>query len=220
MVKEPVPSDSVLAAAKELLKLSGVGYPASDSESRVALDSLINGGKGKDEVFEAAMAAFFAETNVEQPADGKYYRVVAVNSKGAEGFVTYEKGEVDLTTDTNSPTVGAFRVIANVDGTLTLSTFDSQYECDVKLARLTIENISAEETFGLFSLYGTLGAEENAYARANIKDNEWKFNTDSNLDEFLGLMLSEKMTTAFRFTEVAEEDLIIPEATFALAPSC
>ena len=219
VVKEPVPSDSVLAAAKELLKLSGVGYPASDSESRVALDSLINGGKGKDEVFEAAMAAFFAETNVEQPADGKYYRVVAVNSKGAEGFVTYEKGEVDLTTDTNSPTVGAFRVTANVDGTLTLSTFDSQYECDVKLARLTIENISAEETFGLFSLYGTLGAEENAYARANIKDNEWKFNTDSNLDEFLGLMLSEKMTTAFRFTEVAEEDLIIPEATFALAPA-
>ena len=218
VVKEPVPSDSVLAAAKELLKLSGVGYPASDSESRVALDSLINGGKGKDEVFEAAMAAFFAETNVEQPADGKYYRVVAVNSKGAEGFVTYEKGEVDLTTDTNSPTVGVFRVTANVDGTLTLSTFDSQYECDVKLARLTIENISAEETFGLFSLYGTLGAEENAYARANIKDNEWKFNTDSNLDEFLGLMLSEKMTTAFRFTEVAEEDLIIPEATLTCIP--
>ena len=218
VVKEPVPSDSILAAAKELLKLSGVGYPAVGSESRVALDSLINSGKGKDEVFEAAMAAFIAETDVEQPADGKYYRVTAVNSKGAEGFVTYEKGGVGLTADAENLTVGVFRVNANVDGTLTLSTFDSQYECDVKPVRLSVESASAEETFGLFSLYGTLGAEENAYARANIKDNEWKFNTDSNLDEYLGLMLSEKMTTAFRFTEVAEEDLVIPEATLTCIP--
>ena len=218
VVKVPRPTEETLLAAKELLARTGVGTPAADSKSRTELEALIVAGEGKDEVFEAAMAAFIAETDVEQPADGKYYRVAAVTAKGAEGFVTYEKGGVGLTADAENPTVGVFRVAANVDGTLTLSTFDSQYECDVKPARLAVEGVSAEETFGLFSLYGTLGAEENAYARANIKDNEWKFNTDSNLDEYLGLMLSEKMTTAFRFTEVAEEDLVIPEATLTCIP--
>ena len=219
VVKEPVPSDSVLAAAKELLKLSGVGYPASDSESRVALDSLINGGKGKDEVFEAAMAAFLAETDIEQPAAGKYYRVAAVTSTGAEGFVTYEDGNVGLTSKTESPTVGVFRVTANEDGTLMLSTYDSKYECNVKSDRLTVENISAEETFGLFSLCGTLGGNAKAYSRVSIENGEWLFLNSSVLDKSLGLMLDEDMTTAFRFTEVAEEDLVIPEVTFALAPA-
>ena len=219
VVKVPRPTEETLLAAKDLLARTGIGTPAADSKSRTELEALIAAGEGKDEVFEAAMAAFLAETDVEQPANGKYYRVAAVNAKGAEGFVTYEDGKVALTADAENPTVGVFRVTANVDGTLTLSTFDSQYECDVKAARLAIEDASAEETFGLFSLYGTLGAEENAYARANIKDNEWKFNTDSNLDEYLGLMFSDKMTTAFRFTEVAEDDLVVPEVTLAITPA-
>ena len=219
VVKVPRPTEETLLAAKDLLARTGIGTPAADSKSRIEMEALIAAGEGKDEVFEAAMAAFLAETDVEQPANGKYYRVAAVNAKGAEGFVTYEDGKVALTADAENPTVGVFRVTANVDGTLTLSTFDSQYECDVKAARLAIEDASAEETFGLFSLYGTLGAEENAYARANIKDNEWKFNTDSNLDEYLGLMFSDKMTTAFRFTEVAEDDLVVPEVTLAITPA-
>ena len=133
--------------------------------------------------------------------------------------MTYEDGAVGLTADADGSRVGVFRVTTAEDGTLTLSTYDGKYECNVKTDRLTIENVGAEETFGLFSLYGTLGAEENAYARANVKDNVWSFMTNSNLDDLLGLMLSDKMTTAFRFTEVAEEDLVVPEATFALTPA-
>lgn len=218
VVKVPRPTEETLLAAKELLARTGVGTPAADSKSRTELEALIVAGEGKDEVFEAAMAAFIAETDVEQPADGKYYRVTAVNSKGAEGFVTYEKGGVGLTADAENLTVGVFRVNANVDGTLTLSTFDSQYECDVKLARLTIENISAEETFGLFSLYGTLGGNKDAYSRVSIENGVWEFMNSSVLDKNLGMMLDEDMTTAFCFTEVAEEDLVIPEATLTCIP--
>ncbi len=218
VVKVPRPTEETLLAAKELLARTGVGTPAADSKSRTELEALIAAGEGKDEVFEAAMAAFIAETDVEQPADGKYYRVTAVNSKGAEGFVTYEKGGVGLTADAENLTVGVFRVTANVDGTLTLSTFDSQYECDVKPARLAVEGVSAEETFGLFSLYGTLGGNKDAYSRVSIENGVWEFMNSSVLDKNLGMMLDEDMTTAFRFTEVAEEDLVIPEATLTCIP--
>lgn len=218
VVKVPRPTEETLLAAKELLAHTGVGTPAADSKSRTELEDLIAAGEGKDEVFEAAMAAFLAETDVEQPANGKYYRVAAVNAKGAEGFVTYEDGKVALTADTENPTVGVFRVTANVDGTLTLSTFDSQYECDVKAARLAIEDASAEETFGLFSLYGTLGGSKDAYSRVSIENDVWEFMNSSVLDKNLGMMLDEDMTTAFRFTEVAEEDLVIPEATLTCIP--
>lgn len=218
IVKVPRPTEETLLAAKELLAHTGVGTPAADSKSRTELEDLIAADEGKDEVFEAAMAAFLAETDVEQPANGKYYRVAAVNAKGAEGFVTYEDGKVALTADTENPTVGVFRVTANVDGTLTLSTFDSQYECDVKAARLAIEDASAEETFGLFSLYGTLGGSKDAYSRVSIENDVWEFMNSSVLDKNLGMMLDEDMTTAFRFTEVAEEDLVIPEATLTCIP--
>ena len=201
-----------------MLARTGVGTPAADSKSRVELEALIAAGEGKDEVFEAAMTAFLAETDVEQPANGKYYRVAAVTAKGAEGFVTYEKGGVGLTADAENLTVGVFRVNANVDGTLTLSTFDSQYECDVKPARLAVEDASAEETFGLFSLYGTLGGNKDAYSRVSIENGVWEFMNSSVLDKNLGMMLDEDMTTAFCFTEVAEEDLVIPEATLTCIP--
>lgn len=218
VVKVPRPTEETLLAAKELLARTGIGTPAADSKSRTELEALIAAGEGKDEVFEAAMAAFLAETDVEQPANGKYYRVAAVNAKGAEGFVTYEDGKVALTADAENPTVGVFRVTANVDGTLTLSTFDSQYECDVKAARLAVEDASAEETFGLFSLYGTLGGSKDAYSRVSIENDVWEFMNSSVLDKNLGMMLDEDMTTAFRFTEVAEEDLVIPEATLTCIP--
>lgn len=218
VVKVPRPTEETLLAAKELLARTGIGTPAADSKSRIELEALIAAGEGKDEVFEAAMAAFLAETDVEQPANGKYYRVAAVNAKGAEGFVTYEDGKVALTADAENPTVGVFRVTANVDGTLTLSTFDSQYECDVKAVRLAVEDASAEETFGLFSLYGTLGGSKDAYSRVSIENDVWEFMNSSVLDKNLGMMLDEDMTTAFRFTEVAEEDLVIPEATLTCIP--
>jgi hypothetical protein len=89
----------------------------------------------------------------------------------------------------------------------------------VKPARLVVEDASAEETFGLFSLYGTLGSNNDAYSRVSIENGEWDFINSSVLDKNLGMMLDEDMTTAFRFTEVAEEDLVVPEATFALTPA-
>ncbi len=218
-VAEPRPSEVVLAEAVELLKITGLGYPTVDSEARKALSELVEKGRGTDDVFMKAMNDFYAETNVEQPADGKYYRVAAVNSEGDEGFVTYENGAVGLTADADDLMIGVFRVAANEDGTLTLSTYDSKYECYVKSDRLIVENVSAEETFGLFSLYGTLGGNGNAYSRVNFENGVWDFMNSYVLDNRVGLVLDEDMTTAFRFTEVAEEDLVVPEATFALTPA-
>lgn len=217
-VKVPRPSEETMAAAQELLKQTGVGYPAADSKARTALEALVELGEGKDEVFVAAMADFLAETDVEQPAVGKYYRIAAVNSKGAEGYVTYEDGSVDLTANADDATVGVFHVTALEDGSVTVNTFDSKYERSLTLARMTAEDVSAEATFGLFSIYGSLDGSGTAFARASIEDGVWSFMSNSILDKRIGLILDEDMTTAFRLVEVAEEDLVVPQVEIALNP--
>ncbi len=205
VVKVPRPTEATLMAAKELLGRTGIGTPAADSKGRTELETLVATGEGKDEVYEAAMAAFLAETDVELPAVGKFYHIAAVNSKGAEGYVTYENDNLFMTTDNQN--VAVFRVMTANDGTLTISPLNSDYECSVTAARLTIESVSAEETFGLFSLYGMLGGNTKAYARVSIENGIWEFINSSVIDKRSGLMMDENMTTAFRFTELTDDEI-------------
>ena len=218
VVKVPRPTEETLLAAKALLEKTGLGTPAADSPSRTVLEALVTAGEGKDEVFQQAISDYLAETDVEMPADGKYYRIAAVTAGDAEAFVTYENGKVALTADANSPAVGVFRVSAADDGSLTFSTQDGKYQGKVRAARLAIEDVDADKTFGLFSLYGTLGADAEAYARVSMENGAWNFMNSSLLDKLLGLMLDKDITTAFRFTEVAEEDLTVPSVELAVTP--
>ena len=86
-----------MKAAKSLLAITGVGYPATDSEARKALSDLVNAETTpSDKDLKTAMANFYKETNVTLPEDGKYYNISGVNEKGAKLYLTYDGTAVKL----------------------------------------------------------------------------------------------------------------------------
>lgn len=77
-------SDSkTMKKAKALLTQKGIGYPAVDSESRVALENLTTATEvPSDEDLAKAIARFYKETKVELPAVGKWYYISNLSPAG------------------------------------------------------------------------------------------------------------------------------------------
>ena len=229
------PSDEVLQAAKDLLDITGAGYPAADSPARLALQALVNEGVGADAIFEEAMAAFYAETAIELPSDG-YYLLSAVPSEGDEVYVSYEAGKIGLTK--NVEDAAHLLAAVNDDGTVVFETPDHKFltqmmpsavnvtSSEGKMNKLTFGRLvlkdddgndlyTPQQLFGLWSINGIVatndeGTDITAYALVNVQNLTFGTDRDKSLRYFTATQ-----TNAFRLTETDEP---IPAATYTFDP--
>ena len=244
LVSNKKPDTETMKAAKSLLAITGVGYPATDSEARKALSDLVNAETTpSDEDLKTAMANFYKETNVTLPEDGKYYKISGVNEKGAKLYLTYDGTAVKLSSSQTD--AYSFKAESKGDGKVAFSTLDGKYlhlltqfdtytgtspknvttaydasVNDLTLARLSVENTDPEKTFGTFSVKGSLGKdpatsnEDMAYDLLNFTLNSILTNPKYNK-----LFFNENVSSAFVFeesTKPAEESV---DVDVTLTPS-
>lgn len=173
---KPVPVDSeTMKKAKALLKNSGVGYPAANSESRTNLTVLTTAEEiPTDETLQKAINAFYSETNVEMPTVGNWYYISNVGATGSLLYVTAKNNELGLTADKSKAT--AFEVVEpmlfkTVNGKylFTGGIEDNADNKTMTLAKMTVAGVNADKLFGYFSIFGYYktnksGEIKNAYA--------------------------------------------------------
>ena len=241
LVSNKKPDSETMKAAKSLLAITGVGYPATDSEARKALSDLVNAETTpSDEDLKTAMANFYKETNVTLPEDGKYYKISGVNEKGAKLYLTYDGTAVKLSSSQTD--AYSFKAESKGDGKVAFSTLDGKYlhlltkfdtytgtspknvttaydasVNDLTLARLSVENTDPEKTFGTFSVKGSLGKDP-ATSNEDIAYDLLDFTLNSILTnpKYNNLFFNENVSSAFVFeegTKPAEESVDV-DVTF------
>lgn len=148
-MKEPVyqaiaKRDAAVKKAKDYIAHDGVGYPAADSDTRTALQTVIdanpvqenydvaiediegqvNDWNAKTTAVEAAITAFVADQTVTMLTEGKYYTIANVAKDGSKLYLAYKKGAVSLTEDATKALPFLF---ATKDGNSTFATPDNAY---------------------------------------------------------------------------------------------
>jgi len=211
-VKEPPASEAQIKEARELLQLTGTGYPSATSKARVTLQSLVDKG-GDRAQFNKAMEAYRNDMEVEMPASGKYYTVAAVSNDGKQLYLKADGKAIGLTDDKSAAT--AFKATVNKNGTLTFSTVDGQYlnpltpksiaeglsdaytagTNDFTLRRLQLDSYTLAETLGYFSIQDS----EGTYAKVDMAEGYIMSSARSGLEFF-----DAYETNAFRLTETEE----------------
>lgn len=183
-VTSKAPDTETMKAAKALLAVEGVGYPATDSEARKALSDLVNAETTpSDDNLKVAMANFYKETNITLPEDGKYYKIYGVNSEGKKLYLAYDGSAVSLKEAESS--AYSFKAEAKTGNKVAFSTLDGKYlhvlmnstgydltsnknvtdsylasVNDLTLKRLTSGKLDATLTFGKFLVNGYLGKKK------------------------------------------------------------
>lgn len=180
---KPVPVDSeTMKKAKALLKKSGVGYPAANSESRANLTALTTAEEiPTDETLQKAIDAFYSETNVEIPTVGNWYYISNVGVTGSPLYVTAKNNELGVTANKSEAT--AFEVVEpmlfkTINGKylFTAAIEDNADNKTMTLAKMAVAGVDADKLFGSLSIFGYYktnksGEIKNAYAsvdRANM----------------------------------------------------
>ncbi len=177
--------DNTMTVAQELLKVSGVGYPAEASNARVYLENLLDSPfKPSEEELQVAIKAFYAETDITMPESGKYYTISNVNTKGDAIYLAYADGAVSLTKDKDN--AARFTAEPKDNGTVVFQTLDGKYlhaltaadnfdlttpanvttaynatVNDLKLTKLDVSGAKQEDLLGKMSIYGCLGTNSN-----------------------------------------------------------
>lgn len=208
---KPVPVDSeTMKNAKALLKKSGVGYPAANSESRTNLTALTTAEEiPTDETLQKAIDAFYSETNVELPTVGNWYYISNVGATGSLLYVTAKNNELGLTADKSKAT--AFEVVepmlfktSNGKYLFTAGIEDNADNKTMTLAKMAVAGVDAVKLFGSLSIFGYYktnksGEIKNAYAsvdRANM--------TISTDDDDTAPVFNDTYSGAFTFTETTK----------------
>lgn len=137
--------DAAVKKAKDYIALVGVGYPATDADSRTNLqasldanpvqetydvsiddiDGQVTTWNDKTTAIESVITAFVAETNVAMPSVGKYYTIANVAKNGSKLYLAYDKGAVSLTSKASKAM--AFLYEKQEDGNFTFATPDHAY---------------------------------------------------------------------------------------------
>lgn len=181
---DPPEDTEVMKAAKALLLKSGLGYPKETSAKRLALKALTEAEEiPTDDQLTAAIGEFYNETDVVLPDSGVWYTIASVNANGDKLYLYYNDGAVTLTDDAKKATAfmadslktsTSFKTIdgkylhilsAAQDGKFDATssknvteTYDSLVN-NLVLAKLAVKDVDSVKTFGLFSLYGSLGKD-------------------------------------------------------------
>lgn len=181
---DPPEDTDVMKAAKALLLKSGLGYPKETSAKRLALKALTEAEDiPTDDQLTAAIGEFYNETDVVLPDSGIWYTIASVNANGDKLYLYYNDGTVTLTDDAKKATAfmadslkasTSFKTIdgkylhvlsAAQDGKFDATssknvteTYDSLVN-NLVLTKLAVKEVDSVKTFGLFSLYGSLGKD-------------------------------------------------------------
>ena len=128
---EPQPEDSeTMKAAKQLLTVSGVGYPAEDAPARTALRDMTEAEEAPaDDDIKAAIQAFYAETKVTLPTKDEWYQIVGVNSENESIYVTLEDEGTRASVSKDKAKAANFQAVAVDDeaNTVVFATKDGKY---------------------------------------------------------------------------------------------
>ncbi len=171
-----------LAVAKQLKQFTDnglMGYPTTSSAGYTALITVINKGKdaSTDEIKEA-IGAYYNETNVKMPSDGKWYRIAGISADGSTAYLSYENQKVTLKSPYSA--TDAFQAVAG-NGYFEFKTKDEHYltvlgnpsgfagfvyhqsgkATQLQVAKLQVENADSTELIGKFSISGWLGRNAN-----------------------------------------------------------
>ena len=171
-----------LAVAKQLKQFTDnglMGYPTTSSAGYAALTTVINKGKeaSTDEIKEA-IGAYYNETNVKMPADGKWYRIAGISADGSTAYLSYDNQKVTLKSSYSA--TDAFQAVAG-NGYFEFKTKDEHYltvlgnpsgfdgfvyhqsgkATQLQVTKLQVENADSTELIGKFSISGWLGRNAN-----------------------------------------------------------
>lgn len=144
------PSEAVLAEAKELLAMKGVGYPKADATERTALQAAVDAEDKSDEDYLVLIDKFVTSTDIELPAAGKYYTIANVQKNGTKYYLAYDGEAVSLTAD--AANAYSFKASAtaetNADNVRTFSTADGKYlhtlVASTNYSEVTPANVTSE----------------------------------------------------------------------------
>lgn len=204
--------------AKNLLKKSGLGYPASKSASRTLLKAFTTSGRPTAKEYASVVEAFYNETDIEKPIAGRYYVLSAIASDGAQAWLAYDGKELSLTNDATKAT--GLKVTDNKNGTYqlilgngkflaTLDTTTDSYDKETNpqtIGRFPTKDIDPIRTIGLFSLKNGGG-----YATVDMKEMKVLPSSES-------AVYGADVTNAFRFAVTSKESIAAPQPTFTFDP--
>lgn len=205
----PAPVETeTMKAAKALLQNTGVGYPAADSDARMALAELTADINTPDENLTAAMDEFYKEENIELPVTGKYYTVAGVNAVGKKLYMTYAAGAISLTEEAAKAT--AFEAYA--EGRMTFKTSDGKFiyvagvTSDESIKSLTLskfakDGVDVKDVFGYLSVSGEM---KNAVGTS--------FNTSALVNYETGAIATDVTVTTLYFAESLSSAFVMAEA--------
>ena len=217
------PSDGIMAKARAALAKTGIGYPVADAQTRQKLQSLVNGGVGTDEVFNAAIQAYYAETSIQLPESGKWYNVVAVNASDRQVYL-----QATGTLTDSEGKAGAFKA-GGSGSTLTLSTVDGEYLTvllkdgsltnsysaeanDLTVTRYPVSGDNAESTFGMMTI---AGKKNGTTLVSQVNTGTLAITTSDASAVFTGTT-----TSAFQFKATTEPQAEpAPEVEYTLSPA-
>lgn len=238
---QPGTDSETMKLAKQLLLRSGVGYPATGSTSRTALEALTTAETTPtDAELQAAIDAFYAETNVTLPTAGKYYKIAGVSASGSRAYLSYKDGSVGLTTSNSAAATfeaeeqGTVTAFKTTDGKyLHVLTTSSDYDLtspsnvtdtynatvnNLSLAKFAKEGTEATATFGLLSIHGVLG-NNTITGEAGEVYALVKYGTTLSIGSSVGypLVFSENNSSAFEIYEVSKPSTT---DTLSVSPDC
>ena len=210
----PVPVDSeTMKLAKQKLSENGVGYPSTNSSSRVALAELVSTQPTpSDDDLQKALDAYYAETDVEMPSIGNWYYISNVSGIGKTSYVIVNGNKIGMTTKKSEAT--AFEVVEPMlfktkEGKylFTKSIEDNAENKSLTLRKFTVADVDAQKTFGYLSIYGYCETSKNgnkitnAYASVDYTDAVPKVATSDDDDE---LIFNDKYSFAYTFIETSK----------------
>ena len=129
------PSDATIALvaeAKNLLKLKGVGYPGTEPREVLAAAIAVaeeNPTEAAGATLEAALDAYMGTTDVVLPTDGEKYTITMVAKNGNRFYLNYTGSDIAMVarSEEELPESAQFLCKDNGDGTVTLTTNDGKY---------------------------------------------------------------------------------------------
>ena len=144
------PSEDVLKQAREILAKTGVGYPKADAAERTALQAAVDAEDKSDEDYLVLIDKFVISTDIDLPADGKYYTIANVQKNGKKYYLAYDGDAVTITSD--AANAYSFKASAtaetNAVNVRTFSTADGKYlhtlVASTNYSEVTPANVTSE----------------------------------------------------------------------------
>ena len=221
---EQYPDYEVYENARQVLGNTGIGYPRATSAARTALLALVESGKGSTASFRRAIRNFMAETDIEKPATGSFYRIGATGNNNRTLYIGVDGKRLTLT---DEDMAAVFKAIANADGSTTLAAVASKTlymglpadgDClteayDPASDNLTVSRLLTGNEPSTDGSFGRVTISRNgSYAAANLSARRF-------MTSRAQILYEATETSAFRFVEISPEDISMPDMDATLTPA-